>query len=295
MTQLPRPVHEGVAVLLERSFETEVAIHDFSFVGGGCINHGGKLKTEKGNFFLKWNDAHAFPGMFETEALGLNLLAKANAIRIPATFGTGENGDYQFILLEHIESSAYHNRTWHLLGTQLAALHKTSQAQFGLDHDNYMGSLRQYNDQNDSWINFFIHQRLEVQLKVGVDSGAIDNVVVKNFEKLYKKLPSLLTTEKPSLVHGDLWGGNLIIDEKGSPCLIDPAVYYGHREIDLAMTQLFGVFNHEFYDAYLQAFPVEPGLQDRLDIYNLYPLLVHVNLFGQNYLYRVNSTLSHFI
>jgi fructosamine-3-kinase len=115
--------------------------------------------------------------------------------------------------------------------------------------------------------------------------------LVSQFKKLYLELPSLLTDEKPTLVHGDLWSGNLIRDEKGRPCLIDPAVYFGNREVDLAMTKLFGGFGHEFYHIYQEEYPTEPGLDQRLDIYNLYPLLIHVNLFGQSYLSQIRSIL----
>jgi fructosamine-3-kinase len=129
-------------------------------------------------------------------------------------------------------------------------------------------------------------------LKIGIDSHAISLAISKKFESLFKNLPSILIEEKPSLLHGDLWNGNLIPDNNGSPCLIDPAVYYGNREIDLAMTQLFGGFTETFYKSYQNAFPLERGFQHRLEIYNLYPLLVHVNLFGQGYLSQVLSIIN---
>lgn len=276
-------------------FHQDISIKNFSQVGGGCINNGGLIQTSRGDFFLKWNDAKKYPAMFQAEAKGLKLLGNANTIRIPVVTTVGEKGEYQFILMEHIKSQPRSENYWEVLGKELAALHQSSNSSFGLDHDNYMGSLPQLNAQKNSWIDFFIIQRLEVQLKIATDFHAVENSLTKKFHALYKKLPSILHEEKPSLVHGDLWSGNLITDEKGNPCLIDPAVYYGHREIDLAMTQLFGGFNDAFYQSYQNAYPTLPGLQERLDIYNLYPLLVHVNLFGQSYLSQVNTILRTFV
>ena len=181
------------------------------------------------------------------------------------------------------------------MGQRLASLHRCSSEFFGLDDDNYIGSLRQYNHPNSNWINFFIEQRLEVQVKLAINKWrCCPHGGQKKFESLYAKLPSLIASEKPSLVHGDLWSGNLITDDKGEPCLIDPAVYFGNREADLAMTRLFGGFNDEFYSAYEESFPLPQGSEKRIDLYNLYPLLVHVNLFGGSYVHSVEGILRAF-
>ena len=288
-------IPEDVINSIQIYFHHDISIKNFSPVGGGCINNSGLLQTSRGDFFLKWNDAKKYHGMFQAEAKGLKLLGNTNTIRIPVVTTVGEKGEQQFILMEHIKNQPRSKNYWEVLGKELASLHQSSDSSFGLDHDNYMGSLPQLNAQKNSWIEFFIVQRLEVQLKIATDSRAIENSLAKKFNALYKKLPSILHEEKPSLVHGDLWNGNLITDEKGNPCLIDPAAYYGHREIDLAMTQLFGGFNDAFYQSYQNAHPTLPGLQERLDIYNLYPLLVHVNLFGQSYLSQVNTILRMFV
>jgi fructosamine-3-kinase len=163
-----------------------------------------------------------------------------------------------------------------------------------LDHDNYIGSLRQFNKYQSTWTEFFIEQRLNIQLKLAFDNGLAKSDWTKQFESLYKKLSSLLPEETPSLLHGDLWSGNLITDEHGGPCLIDPAVYYGNREADLAMTKLFGGFADEFYSVYEANSRIAPGYNDRLDLYNLYPLLVHVNLFGSSYIPSVDAILRRF-
>jgi fructosamine-3-kinase len=294
MSSLPHSVYDGVLTLLKKKFDQGIVLKDFAPIGGGCINIGGKLNTSEGYFFLKWNDTSKFPGMFEAEVRGLKLLLNSKTIRIPEVIGANSNESYQFIVMEFIESHSKASDYWELLGCGLAAMHKASSNAFGLDHDNYLGSLPQFNAPKNLWIEFFITQRLQVQLKTGVDSSAIDLSITKKFEELFKKLPSIIIEEKPSLLHGDLWNGNLITDDKGLPCLIDPAVYFGNREVDLAMTQLFGGFTDVFYKSYQNAFPLERGFQDRPDIYNLYPLLVHVNLFGQGYLSQVVSILNKF-
>lgn len=291
MNTIPQPVHEGAQALLGKHSGTGDISSQFTPVGGGCINHGGKLKIGTDDCFLKWNDDAKYPGMFEAEARGLRLLYEADAIRIPRVIGTGRRVPWQFIIMEFISGANRARNFWDLLGRQLASLHRTTRQSYGLDHDNYIGSLRQLNTPRDSWVEFFINQRLQVQLKLAADTRRIGPSVLKRFEQLYTRLPGILVDEPPSLLHGDLWGGNLIVDEKGEPVLIDPAVYYGNREIDLAMTTLFGGFDERFYAAYNEAFATASGLAERLDIYNLYPLLVHVNLFGEGYLGQVDAIL----
>lgn len=292
VAHIPSDVLDGVKKLL--GLHDSSSIHNFSFSSGGCINNGGKIKTSTGNFFLKWNDQHRFPHMFEAESSGLILLQHQNAIRIPRVIGFDEKGENQFLLLEYIEQEGRTNNYWGLLGTRLAALHNATATYYGLDHDNFIGSLKQFNHQHNSWINFFIEQRLNVQLRLAIDSGHANPGWARRFDSLCAKLPSLLPEEKPSLLHGDLWNGNLIIDENGEPCLIDPAVYFGSREVDLAMTKLFGGFGEDFYSAYHDAFPLESGYEQRMDLYNLYPLLVHVNLFGGSYINSVEEILRAF-
>ena len=290
---IPSNVRQNVALLLNLKGPDELL--DFSFSGGGCINPGGRLKTSAGTFFLKWNSAKKFPSMFDAEAKGLKLLRNANAIEIPTVIGIGEDDDNQFILLDFVEQGPQTGTYWKDLGVRLANLHKTTTLQFGLDHDNYIGSLRQFNATSQSWIDFFVQQRLNVQLKFAVDSGLAGRQVVISFESLYPKLTSLLPEEKPALLHGDLWSGNIITTRRGDPCLIDPALYYGCREVDLAMTKLFGSFPSEFYHVYDQTYPLLPGYEDRLDLYNLYPLLVHLNLFGAQYMNPITGILRRFV
>lgn len=289
ISSIPSSVLVGV---IERLKIPVSSVQDFSFSSGGCINQGGKIKTSTGNYFLKWNDDKKFPGMFEAESKGLQLLYLQHVIRIPEVVGFGAKDSFQFLLLEFIDQKKLRSRNyWQQLGNRLAALHRCTAQTFGLNGDNYIGSLRQLNHPHSTWINFFIEQRLNVQVTYAIEAGRAPSDWSKKFESLYSKLPSLLPEEKPSLLHGDLWSGNILTDDKGEPCLIDPAVYYGNREVDLAMTRLFGGFETEFYASYENTFPLEPGYQTRVDLYNLYPLLVHVNLFGGSYVHSVESIL----
>jgi fructosamine-3-kinase len=206
--------------------------------------------------------------------------------------GVVETAEYQALLLSFVEPSNTSRQFWETFGIQLAQLHEKSQPRFGLDHDNYIGSLHQRNQPHDYWPEFFIEERLCVQLTLATSNG-VSSSLVKKFEVLFKQLPSLLPVEKPSLLHGDLWRGNLITETR-LPCLIDPAVYFGHREVDLAMTQLFGGFDPIFLESYQGVFPLEKGWRDRLDLYNLYPLLVHLNLFGRSYEAKILNILKTF-
>ena len=292
---VPEVIQQGVTALLKQKIADTLTLKDFSFTGGGCINNGGKLTTSHGTYFLKWNDATKFPEMFKAEARGLKLLAESKSMYIPEVIGASEAGSYQFLVLEFIPESNRTQHYWRNFGIQLATLHRNTSPLFGLDHDNYIGSLPQHNSLHTSWIDFFIHNRLEAQLQLAERSARVDKSLLRNFETLYTKLPDLLAIEKPALLHGDLWSGNIMVNQHGAPGMIDPAIYFGHREMDIAMTQLFGGFNPEFLQVYHEVFPLAPGVEDRLQLYNLYPLLVHVNLFGGDYLAQVNSILRRFI
>ena len=273
---------------------TSSTVTSFTVSGGGCINHGGKVTTSAGLFFLKWNDLKKFPNMFTAEARGLSLLRRAT-VAVPDVVHVGAAGAFQFLLLEHIEAGRQKENYWDHFGSGLAVMHKTSAEKFGLDHDNYIGSLPQKNKQSSSWVEFFIERRLQPQLEMGHASGKLAVTVLKKFDSLFIKLPDLLPREPPSLLHGDLWGGNIMTNSLGQPCLIDPAIYFGHREADLAMTQLFGGFHPSYLNSYREVYPLEPGYEERFDIYNLYPLLVHVNLFGGGYAAQVVSILDHVV
>ncbi|MCC6385258.1 MAG: fructosamine kinase family protein [Bacteroidia bacterium] len=263
-------------------------------VGGGSINDTWQLKTTSGNFFLKLNDAVSYPGMFELESKGLKQLMETEAIEIPAVIGCGIAGNQSYLLLQWIESTKRRSDFYEDFGNRLAALHRISNVQFGLDYDNYIGSLKQQNKWHDTFIEFFIIQRLEAMLKPAIDNQRLPVMAHKPFEKLYSVLAEIIPSERPALLHGDLWSGNYMTGSTGSVCVFDPAIYFGHREADLAMTLLFGGFNSAFYEYYHAVFPLEKGWRERTDILNLYPLLVHTRLFGGGYAEQVLQIVRKF-
>ena len=263
-------------------------------LGGGSINEVYQLNTTVGNFCLKYNFSSAFPKMFETEAKGLALLSKTDTIRVPGVIFCDSLSDYSFILLEYILAAPRVKEFFRDFGRALARLHRNKRELYGLDYNNYMGSLAQSNCYHSDWVEFFLEERLNKQIRLARQKGLLDVSVEKQFEKLYTLLDDLLPEEPPCLVHGDLWNGNFIVSEEGRACLIDPAVYYGNREVDLAMSTLFGGFSPEFYSSYNEEYPLITGWRDRLDLYNLYPLLIHLNLFGTSYLGSILSILRRF-
>lgn len=291
---LPSALNSEICSLLARKSGKEIIINNAIGLSGGSINMAFRLETNDGRFFMKYNRAAAYPGMFSQEARGLELLFNAGEIRIPEVIGFGEAGEHTFIVLEYLDSAVKSNNFWEDFGRKLAALHRHSSEQFGLDHDNYIGSLKQYNDPNDSWMDFFREQRLLVQMEMAAKAGLLPSGIRKSFESLFSRLEDIFPKEAPSLIHGDLWSGNYMIDEVGNACIIDPAVYFGSREMDIGMSQLFGGFGPAFYDAYKEAWPMQPGWKERIEICNLYPLMVHVNLFGAGYLGSVESILRRF-
>ncbi len=263
-----------------------------SAVHGGSINNCFHLLTDKGSFFLKENDAVSFPGMFEAEKKGLVVLKKANAFIVPEVILLAEENGTSFLLMEFLQKSI-DKYEWRDAGKKLALLHKNTSENFGLDHHNYIGSLSQSNTQQSTWAEFYSQERILPQLKLARDQKKIDSSLVEKGERFCTKLDEIFPAEKPALLHGDLWSGNFFFSKNG-PAIFDPAVYYGHREMDLAMTKLFGGFDAEFYEGYEEEFPLEKDWRSRIDFCNLYPLLVHVNLFGGSYLEDVRGILDKF-
>jgi len=292
---IPIEIVSQLEKLLQKHTGIEALIEQTQALGGGSINAAYRIRYAGKEYFLKYNQANRYPKMFELEAKGLSILAKSKKIRLPEVIGTGEAGQTAFLLLEHIESGYPDNNFWEVFGKELADLHRKTHVTFGLDHDNYIGSLPQHNTTSPSWSDFFITQRLKPQLKMAAGKGMLNTTILKAFEKLFAELPVLFPDEVPALLHGDLWSGNFLCDSNQTPVLIDPAVYYGHREMDLAMSKLFGGFSPRFYEAYHAAYPLETGWQERVDLCNLYPLLVHVNLFGGGYVGQLQSSLRRFV
>ncbi len=270
-----------------------VEVLEARFLVGGNINTAAQVFSSEGLFFVKWNPEERVD-MFEWEARGLDLLRSTEAIYIPEVIGYGKYRDKTYLVLEYIDPVVPKTNYWESFGQSLALLHSHTQSKFGLHFDNYIGSLPQSNTLTDNGITFYIEQRLQPQAGMALYKGLISKELYAKFQKLYVRLPDLLPVERPALLHGDLWSGNVMVNEQGDAALIDPAVYYGLREAELAFTTLFGGFDERFYDAYDEAFPMEDGFQERIPIYNLYPLLVHLNLFGTGYLSGIERVLNRF-
>lgn len=259
-------------------------------LGGGCIHQACRFEAAEQTWFLKHNHIGEAAN-FKAEKLGLETLAATGAIRVPQSLVFGQTVKEAFLLMEFVESGPRTSKFWTDFGHSLANLHRQTQPCFGLGTDNFIGRLPQSNQENASWPEFFINQRLQPLVKRAFDSGLLDAAHVTGFDDLIHKISQLIPTEPPALLHGDLWSGNFLCDAAEQPVLIDPAVYYGHREAEIAFTRMFGGFSPLFYDAYAASYPLEPGWQDREELFNLYPLLVHLNLFGKSYLAEIEWAL----
>ncbi len=280
--------------ILHQAVGTHVKVVDYQSISGGCIHNASKITTSDGEFFVKYN-TRADSDMFEKEYEGLNILSKAAELTIPEPVAAGTLNDKSYLLTEFIASGPRQPDFWEQFGKSLADLHRDhSRERYGLDHDNYIGRLPQMNKDHEDWIEFFVSMRLEVQIKMALDNELVDRDYVRQFERIYDKLRDLLPEERPMLLHGDLWSGNFMTGADGYAVLIDPAVYYGNREIELSFTKMFGGFDNTFYDHYHEQFPLEPGFEERVDIYNMYPSLVHVNLFGTSYLSGVTPVIKRY-
>lgn len=264
-------------------------------VSGGNINKVYRLQTSSTNsFLLKVNSLCEYPGMFKFEQEGLAIIQSTQTIAVPNVLLHGETEDESYLVMQWIEPGQYTRKASQKLGEQLAQMHRHTSASFGFTVDNYMGSIVQSNKLHSTWNSFFIEERLKPMIKIALKKNALSSNDILMFEKLFQQLPELFDEEPPALVHGDLWSGNYLIDTNEVPYLIDPAVSYSNREFDIAMTTLFGGFDSSFYKAYHSNFQLQAGWKQRLNLWNLYPLLLHVNLFGGSYINQVRYNLSIF-
>ncbi len=264
-------------------------------VGGGCINAGWRLGRGEERFFVKTNRASML-AMFEAELAGLEAMSDAGGIRVPTPLATGlSNGD-AWIAMEWIEPGPAGARSETLLGEGLVQLHRATAATFGWCRDNTIGSTPQHNAPSADWPSFYARHRLGFQLELAIENGRAVELRDRG-RQLTEQVGCFFSGYRPipSLLHGDLWGGNWAADQGGRPFVFDPAVYYGDREADLAMTELFGGFGRGFYDAYRSAWPLDPGYAVRRDLYNLYHVLNHLNLFGGGYLGRARSLIDRLL
>lgn len=238
----------------------------------------------------KLNKTAAFPEMFNTEAKGLKLLKSSNSFRIPNVIAIGEIGKTSYLLMEYISENNPNSNFWETFAQNLSKMHQNTQDHFGLDHDNYIGSLPQQNSYCRNASEFYISQRLEPQFKTAIDNG----FYFRNLEQCLKNIYGKIPNEPPALIHGDLWSGNYLVSENGNPVLIDPAAAFASREMDLAMMRLFGGFPEKVFVCYHSFFPLKDGWESRVQLWQLYYLLVHLNLFGSGYLTSVKSIVANY-
>lgn len=265
---------------------------------GGDINEAQRVQLQDGRVLLVKTQRKTLPGLFSDEARGLAWLAEADALRVPAVVLACEADELgpACLVLEWIERGARARDYAQQLGVGLAKLHRTGAPSFGLDHDNYLASLRQENQPAKHWGSFYAERRIGPLTERAAQRGELPQALRKQIEQLLKRIPGLVGPEEPpARVHGDLWSGNVLCDSAGAPVLIDPAVYGGHREIDLAMMRLFGGFADAVFSAYDEVFPLSPGHAERVPLYQLYPLLAHVNLFGSAYLPQLTHCIAHWV
>ncbi len=272
-------------------------------LGGGCINNATRLETENGPLFLKTN-ASSPPDMFEREAEGLEALAPTlpspvpqtardrggKTPRVPKVLLVGR----EFMLQEFIEPGTRQRDFWETLGVQLAAMHTQTAPRYGFEHNNYIGSTPQINTWEEDGHTFFAEHRLRYQAELARRNHLLDTTTYSSVISLISRISQLVPSQPASIIHGDLWSGNIHTGSNGEPVLIDPAAYYGWAEAELAMMTLFGSPPDSFFRAYESARPLEAGYHNRFDLYNLYHLLNHLNLFGKSYLGSVMSIIREY-
>ncbi len=264
-------------------------------VGGGCINSTYRLEGKAEPYFVKLNYKDSLP-MFEAEAIGLDGIAATDTVRVPKPVCSGVVEDQAFLAMEHIQLRSTNASCDRLLGQKLAAMHGVRQEYFGWHRNNTIGSTSQINTRLDNWVMFFAKHRLGFQLSLAKSNG-YNGKLQQNGALLLESLPMFFVSyqPKPSLLHGDLWGGNYAGDNTGQPVIFDPACYFGDREADIAMTELFGGFGKDFLAAYDYAYPLDVGYKTRKSLYNLYHIINHLNLFGSGYLGQAENSIARLL
>jgi fructosamine-3-kinase len=285
---------DALRALIDGDSEAQpTAIDAATPIGGASISRTLLVGSGQRRCFVKLNDASLLD-MFVAEADGLRALAACSALRVPRVVGHGSAGGQAYLVLEHLHLHALREgEQVAAAGRSLAALHRISGPQYGWHRDNFIGSTPQLNTGGTSWPAFFATQRLQPQLALAAAAGYRSRLITDG-ERLAENLATLFADHRPSasLLHGDLWSGNAAIDETGMLALFDPAVHFGDRECDLAMSELFGGFPERFYAAYREAWPVPDGYQQRRTLYQLYHVLNHLNLFGGSYLRQAEAMIA---
>ena len=279
---------------LEGRFQDTIT--SYRGITGGDINQALHVTFEKnGSIFVKYN-GRVPADLFEKEAIGLKMLKRhAIDLRIPEVLDFGVlDGGLSFIVLDFIETSGMKKHHFEKLGQGIAQLHTTKFSHFGADYDNYIGLLPQKNAYRSSFADFFWEMRILPQLELAIKKHHFTLNELGSIEHASKQWTDIFPVEDPVLIHGDLWAGNIFTDSEGNAGILDPAVYFGHREMEIAFTHLFGGFEPSFYQAYSEILPISPGFEQRKRLYQLYPVLVHVNLFGGNYVNQARAIIKEF-
>jgi fructosamine-3-kinase len=263
-------------------------------VHGGDINQAFKVFRGEQAFFIKINEAAAFPGMMEKEARGLEALQKESLFKIPKVDAVGEWEGIQYLVLKWLAPAHRQADFWQRFGAALAHQHLQKQTAFGWTEDNYIGRLPQSNRTYANWTDFYLQERIRPLVQLLVDRKQFSTGLPDRLEKLRTVIQQEFPTEPPALLHGDLWSGNISCTGDGYPTIFDPAVYAGHREMDIGMTQLFGGFDSSFIEAYQHYYPLENHWRKRLPLTQLYPILVHAVLFGGQYVQEARSIITSY-
>lgn len=264
-------------------------------VHGGDINQAFCVETATRKFFIKLNDAGKYPQMFQREANGLVRLQQHFLLKVPDVMGVGETGSQQYLVLEWLEPANANKYSWQAFGHALAQMHKATHPFFGWEEETYIASITQTNDWSPNWPAFYTKQRIIPLVNRLQDDRVFTEKDVLQAQSFCNGLEKRLPEEPPALLHGDLWSGNVMaisVNNQITTAIYDPDVFYGHREVDIAMTKLFGGFPPEFYEAYHETYPLQPGWLHRLPLFQLYPLLVHAVLFGSGYVGRVKAIIN---
>lgn len=280
---------------LETQIGYSLQPHRLSSVSGGDINHAYHLQTDSVSWFIKLNQPRLLP-MFIAEAAGLKELAATQTVHVPKVIACDKTSDYAYLILEYIDLKPKTAGSERLFAQQLANLHQQKQPCYGWAIENTIGSTPQYNGSYDNWVNFWQQQRLGAQLKIAAENGYAGNLQ-RSGEKLCADVGKFFASYSPApaLLHGDLWGGNVASDWENHPVMFDPACYYGDKEADIAMTELFGGFGRDFYAVYQDNYPLDSGYSVRKTLYNLYHILNHLNLFGRSYLHRAEAMMTELL
>ncbi len=269
-------------------------INKIQSVSGGDISAAFLLQTNQNNYFLKVNSKPWALDMFKAEAKGLKAILNSNAIATPNVIAFNTFGNEAFLLMDYVETKRASSTDLEIFGRQLAHLHLVTSNEFGFDDNNFIGSLHQSNKKHKTWNDFYIEERLITQLQLAETRGLLKHSEILKTELMKNICNDYFKDIRPSLLHGDLWSGNYFISLGGMPILIDPAVYFGHSEVDIAMSKLFGGFGATFYQAYHEIIPEDEFTKNRIELYQLYYLLVHLNLFGRSYYGSVKSILNKY-